>query len=73
MAETVTKDLILEQVRAIQAVQAQQTRLHREIRDHLGALERQYASISRRVDSIDDRIDHINRRLDLSDTPAAGE
>ena len=40
-----------------------------EVKQRLGFLEEQYASISRRVDRIDLRLERIERRLDLVDAP----
>jgi hypothetical protein len=36
-----------------------------EVKERLGFLEAQYASISRRVDRIDSRLERIERRVDL--------
>ena len=41
----------------------------REVKQRLGFLEEQYASISRRVDRIDLRLERVDRRLDLVDAP----
>jgi tetrahydromethanopterin S-methyltransferase subunit G len=37
----------------------------REIKERLGLLEMQYASLSRRVDKIEERVERIERRLEL--------
>jgi len=37
----------------------------REVKQRLGHLEENYASLSRRVDRIDDRLDRVERRLDI--------
>jgi predicted nucleic acid-binding Zn-ribbon protein len=39
----------------------------REVKQRLGNLENQYASISTRMDRMDGRIERIERRLDLTD------
>ncbi len=39
----------------------------REVKQRLGILENQYASISNRLDRMDFRIERIERRLDLTD------
>ncbi|KIZ38809.1 MULTISPECIES: hypothetical protein [Rhodopseudomonas] len=39
----------------------------REVKQRLGILESQYASISNRLDRMDLRIERIERRLDLTD------
>ena len=38
----------------------------REIKQHVGNLENQYASMSNRLDRMDLRIERIERRLDLT-------
>ncbi|MEM6304901.1 MAG: hypothetical protein AAF744_09280 [Pseudomonadota bacterium] len=73
MAENITNELLLEHLKQIQSTLAQHTQYHKEVRERLGTLEMQYASISRRVDRIDDSIERINKRLDISDAPLAGE
>ena len=39
----------------------------REIKQRVGTLEHQYASISTRMDRMDTRIERIEKRLDLTD------
>jgi len=39
----------------------------REIKQHAGNLENQYATMSNRLDRMDVRIERIERRLDLTD------
>ncbi len=42
-----------------------------EVKERLGFLENQYASLSRRLDRVGDDINRINTRLELNDaTPA---
>jgi predicted nucleic acid-binding Zn-ribbon protein len=61
----VTNELIYETLRAIQATLARHSEDLREIKERLGILEMQYASLSRRVDKIEERVERIERRLDL--------
>ena len=35
------------------------------VRDRVGILEQQYASLSRRLDHVDDRLERIERRIEL--------
>ena len=63
--ENVTMELIFETLKAIQATQARHSEDLREIKERLGILEMQYASLSRRVDKIEERVGRIERRLDL--------
>ena len=58
-------DLILEHLRAIRSEIGELKTSMIEVKERLGFLEGQYASISRRVDRIDSRLDRIERRLDL--------
>jgi predicted nucleic acid-binding Zn-ribbon protein len=63
--ETVTNELLLEHLKAIQG---QLTHLQKdmvEVKERLGILEMQYASLSRRVDRLDERVERMERRLDL--------
>jgi predicted nucleic acid-binding Zn-ribbon protein len=60
-------DLILEHLRAIRGDIADVKTAVIEVKERLGFLEAQYASISQRVDRIDSRLDRIERRLDLVD------
>lgn len=41
----------------------------REVKNRLGILEQQYASLSTRIDRIEDRLERIERRLDLMPAP----
>jgi predicted nucleic acid-binding Zn-ribbon protein len=61
----VTNERIYETLRAIQATLARHSEDLREIKERLGILEMQYASLLRRVDRIEERVDRIERRLDL--------
>ena len=58
-------DLILEHLRAIRTELAGLKTSVVEVKERLGFLEAQYASISQCVDRIDGRLDRIERRLDL--------
>ncbi len=61
----VTNELIYEALKAIQVTLARNSEDLREIKERLGILEMQYASLSRRVDKIEERAERIERRLDL--------
>jgi predicted nucleic acid-binding Zn-ribbon protein len=61
----VTNELIYETLKAIQATLARHSDDLREIKERLGILEMQYASLSRRVDKIEERLDRVERRMDL--------
>ena len=63
--DAVTNELLFELLRQIRATQQEHTSVLLEVKERLGFLGQQYASISRRVDRIDERIDRIERRLDL--------
>lgn len=63
-----TENLVLEHLRAIRATQDRHSDDLLEIKERLGFLEQQYASISRRVDRIDERLERVERRLDLVET-----
>jgi predicted nucleic acid-binding Zn-ribbon protein len=58
-------DLILEHLRAIRGDIGDLRTSMIEVKERLGFLKAQYASISRRVDRIDGRLERIERRLDL--------
>jgi predicted nucleic acid-binding Zn-ribbon protein len=60
--------LILEHLRAIRATQDRQSEDLREIKERLGILESQYASLSNRLDRLDERVSRIEKRLDLFDS-----
>lgn len=65
MAGDVTNELIFELLKKIHAdVSVLRDGMH-EVKERLGFLEQQYASISRRVDRIDERLDRVERRLGL--------
>ena len=61
----VTNELLYETLKAIQATLVRHGDDLREIKERLGILEMQYASLSRRIDKIEERMERIERRLDL--------
>ncbi len=62
---SVTNELLFETLKAIQATLVRHGDDLREIKERLGILEMQYASLSRRVDKIEERVERIERRLEL--------
>ncbi|HEX3954651.1 MAG TPA: hypothetical protein VHW90_13820 [Stellaceae bacterium] len=60
-------DLILEHLRAVRSDIADLKTSVIEVKERLGLIEAQYASVSQRVDRIDGRLARIERRLDLVD------
>jgi chromosome segregation ATPase len=66
-------NIVLEHLRAIRATQAEHTTALVEIKERLGFLEGQYASISRRVDRIDGQLSEIRTRLGLVDPAVPAE
>jgi predicted nucleic acid-binding Zn-ribbon protein len=61
----VSNELLFELLKAIQATQARHTQDFIEVKERLGILKMQYASLSNRVDRIDQRLERVERRLDL--------
>ena len=61
----ITNELIFETLKAVQATLARHSEDLLEIKERLGTLELQYASLSRRVDRLETRLERIERRLDL--------
>jgi predicted nucleic acid-binding Zn-ribbon protein len=61
----VTNELLYETLKAIQGTLARIGDDMREVKERLGILEMQYASLSRRVDKIEERLDRVERRMDL--------
>lgn len=61
----VTNDLLFETLKSIQSMLVRQADDLREIKERLGILEMQYASLSRRVDKIEERLERVERRMDL--------
>ncbi|WP_137181200.1 hypothetical protein [Roseomonas sp. AR75] len=58
-------DLILELLRAIRAEQGEIRADLAEVKERLGILESQYASLSRRVDRIGGDMEQVKRHLGL--------
>ncbi|MES2336050.1 MAG: hypothetical protein V4551_15420 [Pseudomonadota bacterium] len=63
--EEVTNELLFETLKSIQSMLVRQGDDLREIKERLGILEMQYASLSRRVDKIEERLERVERRMDL--------
>jgi predicted nucleic acid-binding Zn-ribbon protein len=61
----VTNELLYETLKQIQGTLARHSDDLREIKERLGILEMQYASLSRRVDKIEERLERVERRMDL--------
>lgn len=61
----VTNDLLYETLKTIQATLVRHGEDLREIKERLGILEMQYASLSRRIDKMEERVERIERRLEL--------
>ncbi len=61
----VTNELLYETLKAIQATLVRHGEDLREIKERLGILEMQSASLSRRVDKIEERVERIERRPEL--------
>ena len=65
MAET--DNIVLEHLRHIRGAIDDVCDDIREMKQHVGSLENQYANMSNRLDRMDVRIERIERRLDLTD------
>ena len=63
----VTNELLLETLKAIQGTLMRPVDDIHEVKERLGILEMQYASLSNRMDRMDLRIERIERRLDLQE------
>ena len=61
----VTNELLLETLKAIQGTLTRLVDDIHEVKERLGILEMQYASLSKRMDRMDLRIERIERRLGL--------
>jgi len=61
----VTNELLYETLKDIQRVQSEHTRSLLEVKERLGILEMQYASLSNRMDRLDQRVERIETRLGL--------
>jgi hypothetical protein len=62
-------NLVLEHLRAIRATRAEHTTMLTEIRERVGLLGGQYASIGRRVDRLSGDVKQVKRRLDIAEAP----
>lgn len=62
-----TADLTLSLLRRVDVKLDVLTQDVREVKNRLGILESQYASLSNRQDRLDDRIERIERRLEIAD------
>ncbi|WP_160012471.1 hypothetical protein [Rhizobium sp. 18055] len=58
-------NLVLEHLRAIRGTVERLSDDMQEVKQRLGILEHQYASISTRLDRLDDRVLRIEKRLEL--------
>jgi len=67
MPDTVTNELIYETLKQIQGTLSLHAQYLLEIKERVGLLEQQYASLSRRVDRMDERLDRVEKRLNLAD------
>ena len=65
MAET--DSVVLEHLRHIRGAVDRLSDDMREVKNRLGILENQYASLSSRLDRLDGRVERIERRLDLAE------
>ena len=61
----VTMELLFETLKSIQATLSKLADDMHEVKERLGILEMQYASLSNRMDRMDLRIERIERRLGL--------
>ena len=61
----VTNELLLETLKAIQGTLTRLVDDIHEVKERLGILEMQYASLSNRMDRMDLRIERIERRVGL--------
>ena len=60
-----SENLVLEHLRAIRADLSEVKTDLVEVKERLGLIEAQYASLSRRLDRQGGDIEHIKRRLDI--------
>lgn len=65
MAGDISNELIYELLKSVQGQVSKLQADTLEIKERLGTLEMQYASLSRRVDRIDERLDRVETRLGL--------
>lgn len=64
---TVTNESIFESLKRIHSKLDRMSTDILEVKERVGILEMQYASLSRRVDKVDERVERIEARLDLVD------
>lgn len=62
-----TDNLVLEHLRSIRGTVERLAEDMIEVKQRLGILEQQYASVSSRLDRVDERVQRIEKRLDLID------
>ncbi len=60
-----TENLVLEHLRHLREQMDRMAADMREVKQRLGILENQYASISTRLDRLDERVERIENRLNL--------
>jgi hypothetical protein len=65
MAETDLKGFVHERFNRVDQKLDKLLEVLVNVRDRVGILEQQYASISRRLDHVDDRLERIERRIEL--------
>ena len=65
--ESVSNELLFETLRSMQETLSLHSHYFVEIKDRLGLVEQQYASLSVRVDRIYERTERIEKRLGLVD------
>ena len=70
MAETVTNELILEHLKAIQGRLANIEDETRIMRTEIAGMSQTIAAHSLRLDRMERRLDRIERRLDLAESPS---
>ena len=62
-----TDNLVLEHLRAIRGTVERMAEDMIEVKQRLGILEHQHASVSTRLDRVDERVQRSEKRLDLID------
>lgn len=65
MAGEISNELIYELLKSMQGQLSNLQTDMLEVKERLGTLEMQYASLSRRVDRIDERLDRVEKCLGL--------
>jgi len=64
---TEAENIVLEHLRHIRRAVDDAREDMREVKNRLGILENQYASLSTRLDRMDGRVERIENRLNLTD------